>query len=45
MKKLFFMMFVLGIMATGFTSCGGGDDEGGDEENTESAEGGDEAAE
>ncbi|UKN01067.1 hypothetical protein K6119_15155 [Paracrocinitomix mangrovi] len=38
MKKLLFMLFLLGGVAMGFTSCGGGE-EGGDEDTTESAEG------
>ena len=38
MKKLLFMLFILGGVAMGFTSCGGGEEDGG-EETTESAEG------
>lgn len=37
MKKLLFMMFILGGLAVTFSSCGGDEAEG--EENTESAEG------
>lgn len=44
MKKLLFMLFILGGVAMGFTACGG-EDEGGDEETTESAEGGEEEEE
>jgi hypothetical protein len=40
MKKLLFMLFILGGVSVGFTSCGEGEEEGGD--NTESAEGGEE---
>lgn len=36
MKKLLFMLFILGGVAMGFTACGG--EEGGEEETTESAE-------
>ena len=43
MKKLLFMLFILGGVAVGFTSCGGGEEGG--EENTESAEGGEEESE
>ncbi|MCB9225335.1 MAG: hypothetical protein R2780_00885 [Crocinitomicaceae bacterium] len=41
MKKLLFMLFILGGVSVGFTSCGGGEEEGGDD-HTESAEGGEE---
>ena len=37
MKKLLFMMFLLGGISFGFTSCGEGEEEGG-EETTESTE-------
>lgn len=38
MKKLLFMMFLLGGISLGFTSCGGEEESEGD--TTESAEGG-----
>ncbi|MBD3637901.1 MAG: hypothetical protein HUJ25_11145 [Crocinitomicaceae bacterium] len=44
MKKLLFMLFILGGVAMGFTSCDGGE-EGGEEETTESAEGEEEEGE
>ena len=43
MKKLLFMMFVLGIFSVGFVSCGEGGEEEGD--TTESAEGEEEGGE
>lgn len=38
MKKLLFMMFLLGGVAIGFSSCGGGEESG--EETTEASEDG-----
>lgn len=38
MKKLLFMMFLLGGISLGFASCGGGEEEA-EGETTESAEG------
>jgi hypothetical protein len=39
MKKLLFMMFLLGGISLGFASCGGGEEEA-EGDTTESAEGG-----
>ncbi len=40
MKKLLFMMFLLGGVAIGFSSCGEGGDEESSEETTEATEDG-----